>query len=379
VTHKADRSFFRTKRSWSERKDQILGYYLAPYLPKINTQRKPILIVDGFAGPGAFEDGKPGSPLIICQAIEKAKQQNPALPASAALIEVEADLAAELTHRTKTFSFTQVWQGRFLEQLDRVESLAKSHSLFLYLDPFTVEGLEWAALDRVFRFVQAGASVEVLLNFNVDSFCRRGLAALKREAPANDESLPEADWEAAQPAAIDDLNRIVGGEWWQDILREAVPYSERVSKVTARFCDQLRLRFNEVCFHEVREHWRHAVPKYVLVFASRHPDALELMNDAMTKSRETVAAASKESALFEMRPESIVPDQNKLPAIILAEAQRRSTRKLLVLRVIRQAFCAYSSSEIRRSIGALLKSGRLVSSTGKPRINDDVEIWKAPP
>ena len=49
--------FFDAKRDWSRYKDFILGYYLEPYIPKVNTLGKPILVVDCFAGRGEFGDG----------------------------------------------------------------------------------------------------------------------------------------------------------------------------------------------------------------------------------------------------------------------------------------------------------------------------------
>src|ERR1700683_3193361 len=63
--------FFEAKRPWSKYKDFILGYYLDPYIPKVATLKKPILIVDCFAGCGRFGDGEPGSPLIIAPIIKK--------------------------------------------------------------------------------------------------------------------------------------------------------------------------------------------------------------------------------------------------------------------------------------------------------------------
>jgi three-Cys-motif partner protein len=65
-----DSSFFNAKRPWSRYKDFLLQSYLEPYIPKVAKLRKPILIVDCFAGRGSFDDGEPGSPLIIAKAIQ---------------------------------------------------------------------------------------------------------------------------------------------------------------------------------------------------------------------------------------------------------------------------------------------------------------------
>ena len=64
--------FFEGKRPWSVIKDQVLKDYMSPYLAKIKNLKKPILLVDGYAGPGVFDDRQPGSPLIMCQAAAKA-------------------------------------------------------------------------------------------------------------------------------------------------------------------------------------------------------------------------------------------------------------------------------------------------------------------
>src|SRR5262245_46174975 len=63
--------FFEGKRPWSVIKDQVLGSYMSPYLAKVTRLKRPILLIDGFAGPGVFDDGSAGSPLIMCQAADR--------------------------------------------------------------------------------------------------------------------------------------------------------------------------------------------------------------------------------------------------------------------------------------------------------------------
>ena len=63
--------FFEGKRPWSKIKDEVLEKYMTPYLVKVNTRRQPILLIDGYAGPGIFGDDTIGSPIIMCEAAEK--------------------------------------------------------------------------------------------------------------------------------------------------------------------------------------------------------------------------------------------------------------------------------------------------------------------
>ena len=68
---KDNRDFFKTKKIWSEVKDELLGWYLVPYFNKILSMGNPILYVDCFAGKGKFDDGKNGSPLTALQSLDK--------------------------------------------------------------------------------------------------------------------------------------------------------------------------------------------------------------------------------------------------------------------------------------------------------------------
>src|SRR5438477_376254 len=68
--------FFEGKRPWSKIKDEVLGNYMPPYLAKVNTRGQPILLIDGYAGPGTFGDDIVGSPIIMCEAAEKYAKGN---------------------------------------------------------------------------------------------------------------------------------------------------------------------------------------------------------------------------------------------------------------------------------------------------------------
>lgn len=378
MSHRADTHFFDKKRDWSKRKDQILAYYLEPYLAKIAALRKPILIVDGFAGRGKYLDGEPGSPLIIRAKIQTARAKRNAGTISAVFVEPERMLADVLVGLVGDLPNATVRCERFGQVIPDLERAAQTHSTFLYLDPYTVEGLEWQSLGRVLSQVSSDRSVEMLLNFNVDSFARRGLAALSMKAPTPDESLPEAEAEDPSAPVADGLDSIIGGSWWRSILASPESYPRRVERITQAFCDQLRKRFAEVCVHEIREKSRHLVPKYVLVFCSRHPDTRELMNDAMVVSLRTLADQEKpeQDTLFETRPESLVPDANRLPELVLQAANERKSRKELVYDVLGLAFGSYPSGDIRRAIGGLIKQGQLCSDRLDRRQNDETQIWR---
>jgi three-Cys-motif partner protein len=379
--HKADKSFFDEKRHWSKRKDKILECYLPPYLSKIATQGYPVLIVDAFAGPGKFGDGEPGSPLIICQNVKNALSKGLSVPVSVLCIEDDEELYSQLSRLIGEYPFAEAKHGKFGDSIQQIQEKAKDHSVFLYIDPFTVEGLDWVRMDFIFQHLSVShMSIEVLMNFNARSFVRRGLAALKLAVPESNpeiEDTEEIDTPLVTTPSVERLNIVAGGDWWQNILDASSSFPEKVRNIKNGVCERLKERFREVCQHPVKALPHHVVPKYYLIFGSRHPDALKLMNDEMVKSLQTLAdlAKPKDPTLFEMRSTELVPDVEKLPLIILRHASQPKQRGLVILAVIREYFCQFSVKQIRRCIERMLGEGRLESETGKVRINDKVKIF----
>ncbi len=375
MPHKADSRFFDEKRPWSRQKDLILGYYLTAYLPKIATQRRPIQIVDAFAGPGKFRTGEAGSPLIIRSKI-RAREDKSSVPIQLMLVDKSEDHAASLRQLFQDQPGVAVRNSSFLDAVPEIRELCARSSVFLYIDPYAIEGLEWAAMDSVFEFVERGQSIEILFNFNSQVFVRRGFAAIGRKIGEDVNGGIEA--EDIDSVSASSLDAAVGGSWWRAILTDGGEFGEICQSIADGVCDRLRSRFNEVCRYDVYADPKHVAPKYSLLFGSRHPDALEIMNDATVKARDELAAQPETASqfLFEMRSDSLVPDPAGLPSLILEELSGRRRRGVVVQSVIRSNFCRFSSSQIRRSIRELLKSGVLASSKGTPKINDDDAIWR---
>lgn len=372
MPHKANRTFFQAKRDWSKRKDLILSTYLKPYLAKVITLQRPILIVDGFAGAGRYEDGEAGSPVIIATAVNEALARH-TTPIAVICIEQDDELHARLAQTTSEFPFVSTRHGAFTDYLDEIERLARGSTTFLYVDPYAIAGLKWTAMQRIFQHLQRGMSVEILLNFSASSFVRRGLAAYALKAPDTE----PAD-AGVEPPSIEALNDAAGGDWWQTIVRDSeIDFAEQVRQVTAGYCAKLRQHFREVCEHPIRAHWKDSVPKYSLLFGSRQSDALILMNDSTIKSRDDLASKSSvEPSLFETRPLDLVPDKQQLPEFVLAAAQVRQSWRQLVLKVIREHFCQFTNAQINSAIKSLIRSGRLHSSSGTDIIKDDPELWR---
>jgi len=52
-------------------KHEVLRHYLAAWFPILGSFAGRVAFIDGFAGPGQYEGGEPGSPLIAFEAFRK--------------------------------------------------------------------------------------------------------------------------------------------------------------------------------------------------------------------------------------------------------------------------------------------------------------------
>lgn len=363
MSHQADSSFFETKREWSKKKDEILRQYLFPYLSKVKELRRPILVVDGFAGPGKYEDGELGSPLIFCEAADPLVADG--VDIEVLCIERDEELFSRLKSNTNAYSFCDPRIGEFKDFVGEIEAQAKSgKTIFLYIDPFKPSSLNWNDLELVFKHVYlTGTSVEVLINFMAPTFKRIAWLELKRQSPGlkSDGAEIEED-ELKEDLSESNLNTIVGGDWWKEVLTTSPP-ERQIPELMIGIKKRLHAYFRVVCYVPVDDTAGNT--KYFMMFGSRHRDALILMNDAMLKAR----------GFTEFDANPLYAEQS-LETDILDASASPIKRKDLVAKIVEQRFCVYTKSEIIKSIRNLLTppNKRLESSTGKTIINDETEV-----
>jgi three-Cys-motif partner protein len=381
--------FFKTKRSWSKYKDFILGYYLEPYIPKVATLKKPILVVDCFAGCGRFGDGEPGSPLIIAPIIKKWKDKG--VNISGEFIEADPENFQCLSESLKPFSEVATPRlGSFEERLPDLAAKARQNTVFLYVDPYTVKGLIFARMKDVYDQIRkASASVEVLLNLNVATFMRWALAALKAKRKADetaeDIDSDEVDYQADDPTEsveLATLDGIAGGDYWRKIATDSQSsFPQKLQHFTESYLEKLTSSFTFAASYDIKSKYENKVPKYALVYGTRHADGVELMNDGMCKARlDFLGQQFSAGRLFDCTPDEERPDYDMLKQDVISVIKEDGplTRKALRNRMIWNHFGKFESKEVNKVIGDLLKSQRLFSSTGKTRINDDVRLSVGP-
>jgi len=356
--------FFQSKKPWSPYKDMILAYYLTPYLPKVCSLGKPVVVVDCFAGPGRFEDGTDGSPLIIAKAVHQIAEKGKVV--SALFIEEKRKYFQQLKESVKDYqNVCRIVHGSFEDSAKEIADMGRNNTVFVYIDPYGIKSLCFDTLAGIYANIAKGSSVEVLLNFNASSLIRNGFAALK--CSQQDDKEEELD----RTMTPEDIDTIAGGAYWREIVTRNSSFADKEAQCVSEYMRLMKQYFDEVCSYGIKEKYEHAIPKYRLLFGSRHEDAFILMNDAICNARDRfLGKQCVDGYLFDMRANDEIHDPNRLRKAIEDNLTMPMARKKLIILAMHGVFAEYKESEYKHMIGNLLKDGSFYSKSGKTRIND---------
>ncbi|MDQ2886852.1 MAG: three-Cys-motif partner protein TcmP [Chloroflexota bacterium] len=364
-----DEDFFAGKRSWSIIKDQVLQGYMTPYIAKVNKRGKPILLIDGYAGPGTFGDGTVGSPLIMCQAAEKYAQGN----YQAIFINKDQkyhDKLREEIRRGGWSGSVETILGDSTILLQELPNRLSNWTVFLYLDPFGLKGCEFSLL-KPFLDRNPAFSTEILFTMNMPIVHRLAARHVDEDRRQNDQTIKSYH---------ERLTKVFGGEYWKEIMWQRVGSPEEhehqlIGAYQAKLAHYLP--YTGSC--PVREGTNRRI-KYFIVFASRHPDSMLLLNDIMAKAYfDRMHQASYAGTLFANTDWRETRSTNDLQSSIINMVAEHSgeTRKSIWLRIVQAYFMRYLHSEYLAMAQRLIDEKKLISPTPRPtkRLNDDCVLY----
>lgn len=157
----------------TEGKHLLLRSYLDGWFPILGSFNGRLLFVDGFAGPGEYDDGEPGSPLVALECVRRHKQDARLRGVEVLFLFIEgrkgrADHLETVLARQEPVPGTDVTvvHGEFdenmtglLDQLDRQQRVLAP--AFVMVDPFGVKGSRMALIERIL----ANPRSECLISF----------------------------------------------------------------------------------------------------------------------------------------------------------------------------------------------------------------------
>ena len=344
-------NFFSEKKEWSKLKDQILDHYLTPYLSKITTSGRPTRIADCFAGKGRFDDGQPGSPIIITRHVQRLLERQPRPDVKA--IFIEQKYADTLKTNLAGCSGCEVIEGDYENCLHYFLSsrVDRNRNYFFYVDPYGIKNLDFALFARLkslgFR------SLEMLINLNTTGFLREGcrLLNLTRAIP---DWAKDIEYETDQRNTPTRMDEVAGGNYWQGVLGafqdRTLDFHQAEEQFIAEYTALMGTHFKYVIHIPIKERSHH-MPKYRLVFATDHHDGLFLMADEMNGAWRKLLEHEQGGQLYLFDDDALgslagLTVEEKILAEIVAPINLRE----LLIRLIRQNGIAHTTAEYRASI-----------------------------
>ncbi len=223
--------------------------------------RGRVAFVDGYAGEGRYDDGSPGSPLLLASQAKRATL----LGRDIKLAFVEPDAARRLKLRG-SLAETGIEADQILgDPFERVAAVLleryKDRAVLMFVDPFGL-AVPRPTLEAVLQRSSVGQPVDVLYHFSLSAVARMGRAAVT--------DTPHAERIAGS------LSAALGPVGWETSFEEAVApgaATQAALDVARRFGASVRestgVRSTPISVSQRPDQ----LPKYLLILFSRNEQA----------------------------------------------------------------------------------------------------------
>lgn len=363
-----DDEFFDTREDWSRRKHLILEHYLQPATAKLRrvSPDRRVIILDGFAGRGRYEDGTPGSPVHMGQLADKVRSWQDPVDLRILNIEADPDNHTELETCTKEWGAQGVitnYNTTFNNALQTALTEAASSPVFAFLDPFRPKHLSFADMAPL---LTRRATTELLIVFHTPRV-RRIIQQVR--SPKTEDKTKFGSGKR--------LDAIFGSDRWKRFLDES-PNDEAVVRCfIEELAVQCRLPRRSLFICDTPIEAQHGSDlKYHIIFVTRHLDGVRHINDAFANEKRDIhrrTLGDGTSSLFEEFADPM--DAAQRPAGVrnlILEAVKQSPNVVwsfedLMLRAMMLSFGQFTETDYKRTVRELLDSPtvpRLVGVSG---------------
>lgn len=255
-------------------KHVILRKYLDAWFPIMASSNERLLLIDGFAGPGEYENGEIGSPLVMIEAFLR-HNFDAVRSKEVMFLFVEKDharlqhLRQLLQQRDKCEAFPptmkyRFWEGAFADALDTILSHAEAQQAplmptFAFIDPFGYSDTPMSLIKRLMNH----RGCEVLITFMYEEINRFLTANYSTKAQQYDSLFGTDEWRA-----------IITGQ--PDSKERALRIHDLYQNQLINYADARYVR--SFCMRNKRN-----ARDYYLFFATKHIKGMEAMKRAMWK------------------------------------------------------------------------------------------------
>lgn len=246
-------------------KHHILRAYLGGWFPVLASANGRVAFIDGFAGPGEYLGGEPGSPIIALESAIQHRSDLSACELNFLFIEEDRRRAEHLKELLETRENAGeipkhvVWNVTHAAFEDAIASVlkelgaAKLAPSFVMLDPFGVKGITFETIRRLSGYPK----IEFLISFMYESISRF----------------------IATPEFAPHLDLLYGRNDWRDAI--GLPPAEKQRYLHDLYKEQLETLGLHVRSFELLDDGNRT--EYYLFFGTRHHKGVGLMKDAMWK------------------------------------------------------------------------------------------------
>ncbi|HIE56553.1 MAG TPA: three-Cys-motif partner protein TcmP [Chromatiaceae bacterium] len=162
----------------TQAKHEILRRYLGAWFPILGKHNERILYIDGFCGPGRYDDGEVGSPILALQEAKKHQDRLSQNQLTFFFVDERPDRIAQLNSELKRVDIPDnfkleiiagTFERQFRNLLDNFDdSEMQTSPTFAFIDPFGFKGIPFELVRRLLEKPRT----EVFINIMADSINR---------------------------------------------------------------------------------------------------------------------------------------------------------------------------------------------------------------
>ena len=363
---------FQELQEWSERKHELVIKYLEGFVRILGgSTRGAIYYVDGFAGPGIYDDGAKGSPIRAAEYAQTLSNKQYQL--RCINIEDNPKHFHNLDRNTEPYKeFTKNYFGPFADHMNTVLEVIGDYPAIFFLDPFGIKGIEWRNISPV---LARSHITEVLLRVKPNDLSRlAGFASSQSHSAAKKRQV------------LTDLYGFSDSHEWEEVWNERGMVG-LVDVYKRRLLTSMSRGRCSVCSYGIKS--IEGELKYYLLFATAHPKGAILMSnivhgcekcyerDVQEYEREwqEKQSARQLSMLDFLYP---TPTEEELTNSLIIKlkdhiiqqfAGKTVSRRNLHMHILPTWFGRITTSHLTRVLEELEKEGKIASRIGN-RSND---------